>query len=292
MKLFGRIFSFVIIALMTTACSDDDTGASASYEYPYSSCFNYVYNKMSGTGATYTGVSYDIKFDLPTYDASIKVKNVKFAERMPAIDFELTGLKWSNKNGAMVIDATDVIPVVNGQAMPEYTIDKLSVAVYDRYVVIDGQAKASPVFVIQYTINDTFEVTVVPQEVLYASSTGVVNVTDNSIYNNGGALYWVRFDAQSMTADIEIDGAKFAEGMPALNDMKFEDIPVTFYTGGYTLAADALTPSIANVPYPNYAITALSGNGLFASGLDLRFRCMEIYAVSATLSILVNDYGE
>lgn len=286
MKVLKQLLMIAILAIATTSC-DDPEGSGAAYEYSYSECFNYVSNKQSGKGSVFDDVKYIIKFDMPSYDASVKIMGAKFNERMPAIDFELSGLKWSNNaNGVLTISANNVVPVVNGQAMPEYTINQFKVEVYDRYVVIDGQLKALPVFVIQYTIAEMFDVTVVPEEVLYVASTGVLDVEQGAPYYNNDVLYWVEFDAETMTADIEIDGAKFAEGMPALNDMEFNDIPLTLYPGGYSLAADALIPTIMDVPYPNYAITNLSGNGAFANGMDLRFKCMDRYSVNASLSII------
>ncbi len=286
MKILKQLLMIAILAIATTSC-DDPEGSSAAYEYSYSECFNYVSNRQSGKGSVFDDVKYIIKFEMPSYEASVKIMGAKFNERMPAIDFELSGLKWSNNaNGVLTISANDVVPVVNGQAMSEYTINQFKVEVYDRYVVIDGQLKTSPVFVIQYTIAEMFDVTVVPEEVLYVASTGVLDVEQGAPYYNSDMLYWIEFDAETMTADIEIDGAKFAEGMPALNDMGFNDIPLTLYTGGYSLAADALIPTIMDVPYPNYAITSLSGNGTFANGMDLRFKCMDRYSVNASLSIV------
>lgn len=286
MKILKQLLMIAILAIATTSC-DDPEGSSAAAEYSYSECFNYVSNRQSGKGSVFDDVKYIIKFEMPSYEASVKIMGAKFNERMPAIDFELSGLKWSNNaNGVLTISANDVVPVVNGQAMSEYTINQFKVEVYDRYVVIDGQLKTSPVFVIQYTIAEMFDVTVVPEEVLYVASTGVLDVEQSAPYYNSDMLYWIEFDAETMTADIEIDGAKFAEGMPALNDMGFNDIPLTLYTGGYSLAADALIPTIMDVPYPNYAITSLSGNGTFANGMDLRFKCMDRYSVNASLSIV------
>lgn len=286
MKILKQLLMIAILAIATTSC-DDPEGSSAAYEYSYSECFNYVSNRQSGKGSVFDDVKYIIKFEMPSYEASVKIMGAKFNERMPAIDFELSGLKWSNNaNGVLTISANDVVPVVNGQAMSGYTINQFKVEVYDRYVVIDGQLKTSPVFVIQYTIAEMFDVTVVPEEVLYVASTGVLDVEQGAPYYNSDMLYWIEFDAETMTADIEIDGAKFAEGMPALNDMEFNDIPLTLYTGGYSLAADALIPTIMDVPYPNYAITSLLGNGTFANGMDLRFKCMDRYSVNASLSIV------
>lgn len=290
MKNVKTLFSFLAVALTFTACDSDDSEYAASWKYECYNNLNYVLNVGSGQGTVYSGASYSIEF-FSDGKATVVAKNVQFAPGMPAIEMTLNDLTWTQtSNSFMTIKATDVIPVVYGEEMPEYMINQLTVGVLDRSVQDDAT-----VFNISYSVlGGSFKVVTLPTQVKYYGTTQVINgIMDYGTTNAGNASagdnfttvdpYYVLSFSDNMTANVDIYGAKFAQNMPAQN-MSFKDIPVTVKSNGNVLLSiDELVPEIGGVPYPNYMITDFSANVDFASGASVGFVCMEEFGVSAEL---------
>lgn len=277
MKSVKTLLLFLSVAFVFVACDSDDSSYAASWKYDYSNSFNYVLNVGSGKGAVYAGAKYSIEF-MSDGKATVVVENVRFAQGMPEIDMELSGLSWTlTSNSFMTIKAKDVIPVVDGEAMPEYTIDQLTIGVLDR-----SSQNDHTVFNISYSVlGGSFQVVAIPTQVKYYGVTDVRNIAASTDFSTTDPCYVISF-SEDLTADVDIYGAKFAQNMPAQN-MSFNDIPVVVTSNGYTLAISDLVPEIAGVPYPNYPITNFNAVADFASGVDVYFNCMEVFAVSADL---------
>ena len=152
--------------------------------------------------------------------------------------------------------------------MPEYLINNITVELLDRYV----GAYHEPIVNVCFVVNDMFKVTAVQKNIVYLGQTTVIGPSNSVPFTSNSQVYQLSIN-KDLTAKLRISGAKFAQGMPPF-DMVFKDILVEVKSGlGYVLKSDALIPEIGNVPYPNYAITNLQGNGVFSTGLDLSFIC-------------------
>lgn len=267
MKTIKSLLLSLISITVFASCSNDDSEAK-TVQY-YDDCFHHVYNVMSGEYKIFEAPQYEFEFNYTDITANVKIKNVKFADGMPAINMTLENLKWNISNGFKVINANNVIPVVDGNAMPEYMLNSVKIELLDRYVGVYYE----PIVNVYFVINDMCKVTAVQEDILYFGETSVTSMSGGNPYTINTPVYQLSID-EDMIADLKIAGAKFAQGMPSL-DMEFENIPVEISSGvGYTLKCESLIPEINDVPFPNYQITNLIGMGTFSKGLDLSFNCV------------------
>ena len=283
MKTIKSLLLSLVATVFMVSCSDDPEGPSST-QY-YGDCFHHVYNVMSGSYKIYDAPRYEFKFDYSDITVDIKIENVKFADAMPEISMSLEDLKWNMNNGFKVVSASNVIPKVDGVEMPDYTISSLKIEILDRYVGVYYE----PVVNVCFVVNNVFKVTAVQNHILYMGETSVTNASSSAPFTTNTQIYQLTID-KDLTARLKITGAKFALGMPAL-DMVFKGIGVEINSGyGYALSSEKLIPEISDVPYPNYEIVNLSGNGTFASGLDLYFEC-NIKRISDSNEVIITPYA-
>ena len=277
MKVLKNLMGLVVL-LALVACNEDDTPVMKSVR-EYSLCFNLVENVASGSRFISKSPVYVIEQDFVNKTATVQMLNVKFAESMPEIDMTIQGLSFATNTttGALEIAGGNIAPLVDGQPYENFSITNFKCEIKEF-----GLAYL-PEINISYTINNVFRVTVIPTLTYYYGKTSIVNDSTQSLYENVSSVYGVRLDAETMTADVEIERAQFAQSMPSQN-MKFEDIPVSVYNYGYEFSCDSVVPVIGKVPYPGYKVTNLVGVVSFVSGMKLVFDCMDKYSVSAQLA--------
>lgn len=287
MKFLKSIFTIAMFAMLATSCgNDDEPVAHDNYmEQQFTGCFNYIYKQSLNQGVMSKGTTYMFRWRAD-FTADVYIYNAKFSAMMPdGVDIVIEGLKWTSADGIKSISATDVVPskvTMNGALTDAsaYVFDKLEISSFERRVSTHSP-EYIPVINVAITIGD-IKVVTLQKYTVYFGSTGVVNSTAGTNFTSKAPYYAVTLDPETMKAKIEIFGAKFAEKMPSL-DMTFSDVPFTASVTGYTLTCDELIPTIKNVPYPDYAITNLLGQGNLASGLNLQFDCMGVYTVRAQL---------
>lgn len=289
MKLLKTIFTVAIIALFATSCSNNDApSAGDNYmEQEYYKCFNYIYKENLNMGVVSTGTTYKFRWR-GDFTADVYVYNAKFSASMPdGVNIVIEGLKWSNVNGVKCINATDIVPTkvtMNGNdvGVSSYVIDKLKLEVYERRY-IDGQSTDIYIPVINMSMTKgEVEVITVQKQKVYFGSTGVTNTAASTNFTSTDPYYAVTLDPTTMTASIDVYKAKFAKEMPAM-DMNFSGVPFEVSHLGYKLFCEELVPTIKGVPYPDYTITNLTGDATFATGLNMQFECMKVFAVQARL---------
>jgi len=124
---------------------------------------------------------------------------------------------------------------------------------------------------------------------------------DGKGWDNQKSYYQVALDFTHMTADIQINDARFVEQMPAQN-MRFLTIPMTIdpETGIISIAMDSDAELIPNTvgtdgkytPQPDFPIKALSAVIDPAKGMTIGFQCnvrkAAVYNVTADTNYL--DY--
>ncbi len=282
-----KTIKFLLMSLVATvflvSCTDDSEGPSST-QY-YGDCFHHVYNVMSSTYKIYDAPKYELEFDYSDFTVDVTIENVKFADGMPEISMTLADLKWNINKGFKIISASNVVPVVAGKEMPEYTINDIKIEILDRYIATYYE----PVINICFVINNVFKVTAVQKHILYMGETKVTSENSNTPFSSNAQIYQLTIDKE-LTARLKIAGAKFAQAMPAL-DMVFKGINVEINSGvGYTLNSESLIPEIDDVPYPNYEIANLMGDGVFSNGLNLSFDC-NIKRISDSNEVVVTPYA-
>lgn len=276
MKALKSLMCFVALFAMMS-CENDDPIVKSVVEYY--NCFNLVENVRANTSATFDSPHYIITQDHVKGEASVLMKNVKFAERMLAIDMLIKDLKYGTdkETGALLITGSEIVPVVDGKPYEDFVVTTF------RCEIRDYGLAYLPDMSIVFTINNMFRVTVIPTLTYYYGTTTVVNNANKSTYETTDPIYKVVIDPKNMTADITLHKARFAASMPAM-EMSFKGVAVTPYNTGYDLKRDSLIPEIGDVPYPAYQITNFVGVEKFLNNMKIDFDCMGIYSVSAQLN--------
>ena len=287
MKLLKTVLATVALAVFATSCEKPDNPLHENYieqDCAANAYFSVIHKKSVNQDAIVQGTSYLLRWR-SDFTADIYVYDAKFSVRMPdGIDIAFEGLKWTYNEGVKVILEKDVVPTwvkMNGQEVDAstYVLNELKINVLERRL-LGFSPEYIPMINMSMTMGD-IEVVTVQKNNVYFGTTGVVDNASSSYFSSKTPVYYVALDPSKMTATVNIYKAKFAKEMPA-NNMKLDSIPFEVSNVGYTLAVDEVVPTIADVPYPRYAIKSLNGRAEFATGLDLRFDCMT-YSVTAQL---------
>jgi len=131
------------------------------------------------------------------------------------------------------------------------------------------------------------EPTPTPEPAIDATFTGTtvtapVNAPDD-IYTSTTGTYRFTIDENANTATLYIQNANFLQGMPQLGEMAFPNITYSITrddandnTSSITtisFTSDALTPEIADRPFPAFPITDLTATMHPGKSLEVNFVC-------------------
>lgn len=271
MKQLSSILLLALSALMIS-CSNSD-----SDNMEVIANFNQFYTVTSNSAnshcanATFT---YEIDYTDGTID--IIANNVSFNSRMPSITMEINGIPFKNvvanspySASGISFNATNIVPVVSGQAMPEYTITSINGEIG---YIPSTQANAA---MLTMVVNNQFTIAVQPATPVFEHYSSSV-VSGKTSFINNNAIFQLSYDTTKKLVDLYIYNAKFAAPMPAMN-MAFKAIPFEATANGANFSIDELTPYIvgstgATTPAPNYIISNLSGK-VVNGKLDFDFTC-------------------
>ncbi len=296
----SRLTSMLAAAALTvaaTSCVDNEgVSLNSTESRTYSDCFNTIYDSSDGTVTLDDHAAY--KFEFKNYsDGTVNVKinitDLRIDDTMQYGSILLPEFSLEMKqDGSYAVVATDIEPENLGpSAGVSFTQFSMStVTLLEPSTVIVGQANVRTVYSISFVLNNRYHVTAYPKTCYLYGITKSVNTAGGSAYETSTSRYAVTFNPQKRTARIDITGAQFIQQMPPMN-MTFPDVPFTPGVSTITLAAESVTPLIANVPYPDYLITNLEGtvNPAMASS-SLKFSCtpprMSLFDVTVALSPL------
>lgn len=159
------------------------------------------------------------------------------------------GLHYKTDGPNLITAGTDIIPRLNGVSSPNHEISDFNTTIY--------KGKNVESLFVTTIVMGNYIITTPYTTYILSGQTKVSKQTTESQtpYVNENAKYIINIDRKTMTADIEIKGAKFASMMPGM-DMTFPGTALTFSgTDGFELSADNLIPIIGKTPYPDYAIS-------------------------------------
>lgn len=245
------------IAIFSSSCDNSNDG-----EITTTSSVNQIYTVTMPNGSTLTfpecNLLYEVDYVAGKMD--ITINNVKFSPKMPEITMKVNDISFINDKNGTKISATNIIPEVGENDMPEYTISSITGRITSS--AFTGANKHQITLTLESGIVITFHPS--PLVFEYESKTSVnphTSSTSNQ-FESTTSTYALKFDANNSTADLYIYGAKFAKKMPAMN-MVFKNIPFTASKTGFTMSIESLTPSIigktgSETPAPNYNISNLS----------------------------------
>lgn len=107
------------------------------------------------------------------------------------------------------------------------------------------------------TASDNTELLFIPSQVVCCGTTEVTSAS-TAPFSSTATTYLITLKSATK-ATVTVRNARFAQNMPAVGDMVFDDVDITrFDDDGYYLGCASLVPSIMGVPYPSFAITDFS----------------------------------
>lgn len=296
MKKTLNIFLGCLVAILSLASCSNDDGPSGNYTtLTYTDCFNYSRDRATGTEClSGSNVGYAIKFDFDNMKADVRVAGLVLADGKDAITLDMNGLPLRMAGGYYRIDATDVVPVVNGTASSKYSVGTFSLAFIQFAVrpTVGTTVLTGAEFAINYSVKDdvtTYNVKAIPTASLYYGETTVTAKNSTEPYVTTAPYYIIRLaldkDTKVVTPTVEMRGAKFAPSMGVSIDMVLEGATVDFanVSGGYRLTADHMIPKVGGTPNPKYAISNFNARCEIAKSADISF---EVDAMGRVVSKL------
>ena len=241
---FIAIFSILAFSLTATSCLGSSD--SSDVQTVTVSCYNRI---VDGDGdLLLDAANYVYEFDfvnatvsITTYDAEISSVAYVINDIPLSVSYTL-GYTFSAST-----------PTVTNTSGTELS----SVAVTNFY----GQFAGNTIKV-TYTVNGSTTVYASPIEDYFAYTTTTTTPTDGgTAFEWTTAEYDIVYSLSSMTADMTVYTVKFSSDQPyTLSEMTVEGINIEPGSNRLKLSADAITPKINDVEYPDYELTNISGS--------------------------------
>ncbi len=243
--------------------------------------FNVIFDN-EGNQTFKGGVSYEVKWWYNTdqkAEFSIMGLQLPDGQKYSAVTF--SDVSWRlNNRGWQDISLTDAKP---SNIPGGLVFDKLNFQMLNR---IYGSLQFPACSMIEYTVNNNeYRVISLPQQTV---EVGETRVMDNSgkefkLSEANSPFYYFILNPDDQSAFLVIQGAKFAEQMPAMN-MKFPGLKfnVDEY-GNIIMHGDDITPTLMNegvtdinaagTPFEAAKITNFVSDYRPGSGVDMTFTC-------------------
>ncbi len=290
MKLFRLLFS-VMVVLGLSSCLGETSNTITQEFTPYIQSL--VVETATGSSVMSTGATYQVNNNIDNGTLSLVIRNLKMPDNT-MMSLEIKDQRYTyNEQGAMVMRVPSYTTTVAGMS---HTVTNLNFEYYSRYM----GSQAFPMLNLSYDIDGEYTVRAIYSPAYYWGTTTVVDQDGKTYVNDDmSSFYGIQFFSDTRTATVGAFGAKFAEGMPALN-MTFEKIPFTVSPYSYSAVSDEIIPKIGGTSYPDYKITDFSMTGTWGGQQSLNFTCTVtkedketkekvvtgVYRVSSTLSIM------
>ena len=285
-KFFSLLSLVVMLGLVTVSCLDDkEDRQETTLIYSGELCFNYVHDRETGQTLINVNPSYEMKYDFVAQTVTVTIAGLQVSPQISGLSLKLPALpfKVTTDSPYYTTTATDVVPVGVGQT---YVLNQFRLqAIPMRY--IDGAL--CPVYLISYTLNDRYEVTVMPTNPVLVGRTTAIR-TDNGSdkeFTVKNSVVSAIVDPSKMLAKVTVFKAEFEQGMPETS-LVFKDVPVEVFSQGFRLktpADEELTVyNTNNVPMNkctfsnlNYVFNLTSGSTYSSFDVDLTSKSDDYY---------------
>lgn len=243
--------------------------------------FNVIFDS-EGNQTLREGVAYEVKWnfsDNQTADLNITGLQLPGGVKYNSVLFN--DVTWRiNNRGWQDISLTNVTP---SNIPAGLVFDKLNLQVLNRYY---GNVQFPACTMIDYSVNGSeYRIISLPQQTVEVGETKVYNQSGSPyvIAEANSPFYYFILSPADQSAFVVIQGAKFAEQMPAMN-MKFPGMKfdVDEY-GNIMIHASELVPTLlasgvndinaAGTPYEGAKITNFVSEYRPGSGVDMTFTC-------------------
>ncbi|MDY4406501.1 MAG: hypothetical protein SPE55_05500 [Sodaliphilus sp.] len=261
------LFAFAMLAMVAgfTSCGDDNNGNNKGEDMTTTQTL-----AMSAKTRINSVLIYDCDFTATftakyaDKTATLALNNVKFAEKMPAVNFVIEGIKFTQEDSVFTLKASSV------KATGGRTVGGLKGK-------IDTKNK---VYNISFCVDATYEVLLTSP---YNCSDNLPSGSDKQKsfafkQSTEGAQKKLRFAMKNM---------KFVEAMPTLNEIAvyFNDgdgSTITNTATGYTFESESITPyykaGTTEIPMDSRQMTNVKGTvDLVNRKFTIDFDCMGIH---------------
>lgn len=286
MKKLTILLGVLLFSLSSCLNSDDPEYTVEATYYGQ----NHVVNTTNDE-ITFSKSEYKFKLDLANANASITMTG-RFANEQDAVTLTIDNLPitTNSQEYSTEINSEAFSPSVDGHES-DYLITDFKCSIWQLTSNDNGITQSQNLYRISFLVNGKYRVTVIDRQPNF------INCTTNTVGGTTGSFqsktttYSVAISDKSdggKQATLYVYNSKFADKMPSMN-MVFKDLPVTLDANGYTINANAVTPYINDVPYPDYKITSLTAS-VSNKGMEfsLRFNC----SVPKLGDYLVNALGK
>ena len=201
----------------------------------------------------------------------VNIENVNVAGREVSFSVKEAPCTVTSE-GTMVLKATDIKAGEN----------VINTFVCNSYGRIGSTGQTQAIYTTRFSVDNAWDVRVVENSARLYGKTVIETIGQSGAYSTYEPEYVLRFNVETMKADLTIYNAKFDPKMPQAFDMIFGDIPFTMNQNGYSLGIDRLIPTIGDKPYERYEITDLTITGNFISNtMTVSFTCAGRYKANA-----------
>lgn len=253
-------FSKVCIAALCAAGAvafsscDNNDNTDTILQYNFAQCYAVVTDANSIEPEAMPGVSVVLQANWSKGTAESIVTGLNIGGSIyPAI--ALTEQKFKLENNG----TWGVITGGKGQLNTGQTafIEDYSLEWTDRAELVPTVSREyDPALYFKFNLDGRYTVAGARQPFIMGGSTTSTPVNGQG-YTSDKSLYVISLDFSTKLAKIKVSNANFAQGMPSIN-MEFPGIPFKVNAdASVVLDCKSLTPTIADVPQPNYPIVDL-----------------------------------
>lgn len=239
----------VLAALFFTSCNDDDNETKDLIETEY-------VNKITTDESSEIRMArcrYFFEINYTKMTANIAILNFREEASMDqANEIVLTEipLKYTAQDGYNFTLPAPVNPQVNGKTDPSYTVNALAASFKNtewkvNYMITTPRGN--------FNVNGVIRT----QKFLFTKSE-VSGMGEPFTWEK--ASYDVTLEPEKSTARLVLDNIKFADKMPALDGMEFQNIKIVPTETGFDLSAKEIIPMHNHTQMPEHKITNLTGD--------------------------------
>ena len=269
-----------MILTATTSCSKSETDTKSVQAF--ADCYAIITDTQSGAVSVSTSVTAAIGRNWTKATAEIAVSGFEIGGSTYPV-MNILNLTWgANQLWAYASTTSNtLVTLTTGQSA---TISNFKFQWSDRMDIPNlGPYDYDPAFVYSFLLDNRY---------LIEGSRSMFNLWGTTTASLNGANSFTSEvnkivatpDFKNMTMTVLINGAQFAEKMPALN-IQLNNIPMKIVNNGESFSFDAtnLIPTIADVPYEDYPCSNIHGTLNPSTGMTFTFDCnvrgMALYTV-------------
>ena len=276
-------------ALAFTSCLDtNDNRQEQNINYGGSLCFNYVTDMQNPTAEPFVSLSPNYSFLIEYFSATMttSMSNIRLTADGSPLTFKTPELKASNTNNGNTIscNVTDVVP--EGQTQ-SYVFDKLNINITERTLASStGVYKYSPIYDVRYTINNRYNVRVLPAYYdvvgkLTSTATGTTDSHEGKMSIVSLSLNPNSSAPATGKAKLEIYDVSFKADFTESRIIA-EDIPYTITPSGVSIHTESGTV---------YKIKDVTGKEVQGAGLSDIIITVDVPSGSTSFSLHANVTG-